>query len=442
VQRDLRGNQEANTIAADSELNHVGTAAAVKPALSKRSAPKGLSSGAKLRSFKNAQKAQPRSTGHTMTSKSISVFLLFVSFSFAQNSPSAVPPSRLAHLRRGINLSAWFGGVWDPKGYTKEHFQTWTTAEDLALIKSAGFDHVRLPLNPQPMMDAARRGEGAEYYGYLDAAVRMILDAGLAVEIDMHPDSDFKAKLSQDDFVERYADYWRAVARHYSSSSWNADRIFFEILNEPEMRDPYRWYGVEAKLAAAIRQAAPANTILAPGARWDDDNDMIFLEPLRDPNVIYVFHFYEPHIFTHQGATWGAFYWTWIKGLHYPSSSENAAQVAAAVPDAVHRLDVIRYGQDHWDASRIDAEISQAADWAKQNGVALVCNEFGAYRTGVEPADRERWLTDVRVSLERHKIGWAMWDYSGNFGVATKADGKTTFDDATLKALGLTKPQP
>ena len=46
---------------------------------------------------------------------------------------------------------------------------------------------------------------------------------------------------------------------------------------------------------------------------------MVFLEPLPDPNVIYVFHFYEPHIFTHQGATWGAYYWHWLKGLHYPS---------------------------------------------------------------------------------------------------------------------------
>ena len=31
-----------------------------------------------------------------------------------------------------------------------------------------------------------------EYFGYLDAAMKMILDAGLAVELDMHPDSDFK----------------------------------------------------------------------------------------------------------------------------------------------------------------------------------------------------------------------------------------------------------
>jgi len=368
-------------------------------------------------------------------------FLLLVSVSFAQTvtqSNSSVPSSRLAHLRQGINLSEWFAQVYDPKGYTKEHFETWITSADIALIKSAGFDHVRLSVNPQPMMDAARRQHGTEeYFGYLDASMKMILDAGLAVEFDMHPDSDFKARLKEDEFVERFADFWRTVARHYSS--WDSERVFFEILNEPEMQDRYRWYGVESKLATAIRQGAPAHTILAPGANWDDNSDMIFLEPLRDPNVIYVFHFYEPHIFTHQGATWGAFYWHWLKNLHYPSSPENAARVAESVPEAIHRLDVIRYGQDHWDASRVEAEINQAADWAKRNGVPLVCNEFGVFRQA-DMQDRARWLTDVRTSLERHLIGWAMWDYSGSFGVVTKKDGKATLDATTVKALGLNTP--
>ena len=373
-----------------------------------------------------------------MIRKWIAAIFFLASLSLTQSSPtSSVPPAHLAHLRRGVNLSEWFAQVYDPKGYTKDHFENWTTSSDIALIKSAGFDHVRLSVNPQPMMDAARRQNGtAEYFGYLDAAVKMILDAGLAVEIDMHPDSDFKAKLKDDDFVERFADYWRMVAQHYSS--WDSDRVFFEILNEPEMRDPYRWYGVEAKLAAAIRQSAPAHTIIAPGARWDDDDDMLFLEPLRDPDVIYVFHFYEPHIFTHQGATWGAYYWRWLKGLHYPSSPENAAQVAEAVPEAVHRLDVIRYGQDHWDASRIDAEINQAAEWAKKNNVPLICNEFGVFRNFSEPQDRAAWIKDVRTSLERHKIGWAMWDYSGSFGVVTKKDGNAAvLDENVTKALGL-----
>jgi endoglucanase len=377
-----------------------------------------------------------------MKLKWTSFFLfLFLSSAFAQNTAqlSSVPAARLAHIRHGINLSEWFAQVYDPKGYTKEHFQNWTTASDIALIKSMGFDHVRLSVNPQPIMDANRRQGGtAEYFSSLDAAIKMILDAGLAVEIDMHPDSDFKARLKEDDFVERFADFWRTVARHYSS--WDQDRVFFEILNEPEMRDPYRWYGVEAKLATAIRQGAPTHTIIAAGARWDDDDDMVFLEPLRDPNVIYVFHFYEPHIFTHQGATWGAFYWHWLKGLHYPSSPENATQVAAAVPDAPERLQVIRYGKDHWDASRIEAEINQTADWAKQRNVPLICNEFGVFRSYSDPHDREAWLKDVRTALERYGIGWTMWDYSGSFGVVTKKDGQATPDEVTIRALGLNSP--
>jgi endoglucanase len=349
---------------------------------------------------------------------------------------SSVPTSRLAHIRHGINLSEWFAQVYDPKGYTKEHFQNWTTASDIALIKSAGFDHVRLSVNPQPMMDAMRSHDGgAEYFSSLDAAVKMVLDAGLAVEIDMHPDSDFKARLKDDDSVDRFADFWKMVARHYSS--WDPERVFFEILNEPEMRDRYRWYGVEARLAAAIRRGAPQHTIIAAGGNWDDDDDMLFLEPLRDPNIIYVFHFYDPHTFTHQGATWGSYYWRWLKGLHYPSSPENAAQVAKDVPEALDRMYVVRYGQDHWDAARVDAEINQAAEWGKQYGVPLICNEFGVYRTFSDPQDRARWISDVRASLERHNIGWTMWDYSGSFGVVTKKDGKATLDEVTVKALGL-----
>jgi endoglucanase len=371
------------------------------------------------------------------------IFLASLPFAFAQTAPiSSVPAARLAHIRHGVNLSGWFAQVYDPKGYTKEHLQAWTTASDIALIKSAGFDHVRLSVNPQPFMDAARhRDVSAELFGLLDAAIKMILDAGLAVEIDMHPDSDFKARLAkEDEFVERFSDFWSMVAKRYAP--FDPDLVFFEILNEPEMRDAYRWYGVEAKLAAAIRRSAPSNTIIAAGARWDDDDDLVFLEPLPDTNVVYVFHFYEPHIFTHQGATWGAYYWHWLKGLHYPSSPENAAQVATLLPEARDRMQVIRYGQDHWDAARIDAEITQVADWAKQRGVPLICNEFGVFRDFSEPQDRNAWIKDVRTSLERHNIGWTMWDYSGNFGVVTQKDGKATLDEMTVGALGFRMPSP
>jgi endoglucanase len=372
-----------------------------------------------------------------MVRRVVIAVLILGSLAAAQDTPlSPVPASRLAHLRHGVNLTGWFAQVYDPKGYTKGHFQSWVTPSDLALIKSTGFDHVRLGLNPAPLLEAMKGPDGgADYLGSLDAALKLILDAGLAVELDVHPDSDFKARLNDDNFVEEFAGFWRTLAKRYSSL--DPERVFFEILNEPEMRDSFRWYGVETKLAAAIRQAAPVHTILAPGARWDDEDDLLFQEPLRDVNVIYVFHFYLPHLFTHQGATWSVYYWRWLKGLRYPSSPENAAQIASAVPEARDRLYVIRYGYERWDAARIEAEINQVAEWGKQRGVPVACNEFGVYRDFADPQDRALWIKDVRSALEHHGIGWTMWDYSGNFGVAEKKDGKTVLDESAVKALGL-----
>src|SRR5271157_4563744 len=283
--------------------------------------------------------------------------------------------ARAEKLKRGINANEWFAQVYDKRGYTPEHFQAWTTADDIALIKSMGFDHVRLSVNPQPMFNAREPNKiPAEYLGYLDAAVKMILDHGLAVQV---------------------------------------------------------------KLAAAIREGAPSHTMIAAGARWSDDDELVFQEPVRDPNVIYNFHFYEPHIFTHQGSIWGTYYWHWLRGVRYPSTAESAERVAALVPDEVDRLQVIRYGSDHWDAARIESEMKLAAEWARRRGVPLVCNEFGVYREYADPEDRAAWLHDVRAALERNGIGWAMWDYSGSFGVVSKKDGKAVADDGVLRALGM-----
>ena len=358
----------------------------------------------------------------------------------SQQAPDGIAARRLARLRHGVNLSGWFAQVAGPNGYTKEHLISHTTSRDLALIKAMGFDHVRLSINPQPMF---REGEAdaipKEYLGYLDEAVRSILANGLAVIVDIHPDREFKNRLAKDDgFVEQFADFWRALAKHYATLE--PDSVFFEILNEPEMLDRYRWGGIQAKLASAIREGASQNTIIATGAHWSADDDLLFLEPLRDDNVIYSFHFYEPHIFTHQGANWGVDFWHFAHGLAYPSTPESAEKAAAEVPEAAHRLYVIRYGFERWNGARMEAEISQVANWAGRHGVPVICDEFGVYRKYADAKSRSAWLADVRSSLERHGMGWTVWDYSGGFGVVTKTDSGAVSDEPTVRALGLKMP--
>jgi endoglucanase len=357
---------------------------------------------------------------------------------FAQD--SSVAFNRAHRLRHGINLSHWFAQVFDEKGYTKEHFDTYDTTQDMVLIKSLGFDHVRFTLNPEPMF---RRGQAdripAEYLALVDDAVKKIMAQNLAIIIDIHPESDFKQKLVTDDgFVEQFADFWRALAKHFSTL--DPEKVFFEILNEPEFKDRYRWMGVQARLARAIREGSPNHTIIAAGANWSSSNELLFLEPLRDPNVIYNFHFYDPHIFTHQGATWSTNFQHYLTNLPYPSTPENVFVTESQVPDAVNQQAISRYGLDRWDSARIEAEIAEVAAWGKRWNVPLTCNEFGVYRATANPEARAAWIRDVRSALEKYKIGWTMWDYAGGFAVVTRKDGVTTPDPVTVKALGITPP--
>lgn len=368
------------------------------------------------------------------------LFLAGARMASAQSVDASLAKRRAQHLQHGINLSHWFAQAGPLQAYTKEHFDSYDTAADMALIKAMGFDHVRFTLNCEPMF---RRGQAdqipADYLAMVDAAVKTILDHDLAVIIDIHPESDFKAKLVADDaFVEQFEDYWRALAKHYSNL--DPDKVFFEILNEPEFRDRYRWMGVQARLARAIREGAPNHTIIAAGANWSSSNELLFLEPLHDANVIYNFHFYDPHIFTHQGATWSTNFQHYLTALPYPSTPENVHAAMQEVPDEIHEQEVLRYGLDRWNVARIDAEISEAAAWAKKWNVPLTCNEFGVYRKTSNPDDRAAWIRDVRTALEKSGIGWTMWDYAGGFSVVDRNNGKTTVDERTLKALGLKMP--
>jgi endoglucanase len=344
--------------------------------------------------------------------------------------------SRVARLRRGINLSAWFAQ--SPRGdYSENHLKTHTTARDIALIKSLGFDHVRFTVEPAPFFDEAHPSElNAEYLRRVDDALDMMLASGLSVVFDIHPSDEFKIKLRTDDrHVEAFAAFWRALARHLSAR--DPEHLFLEILNEPMVEDAYRWMGIQARVAAAIREGAPRHTIIATGPRWSAVDELLRIEPLADRNVIYTFHLYDPHTFTHQGATWGAKYWPYLKDVPYPSSPEAVAALLPTVENETARGALKAYGDERWNAERLERMVALAADWAQKRGVPLTCNEFGVYRAYSPPDARLRWIEDVRVALERHKIGWAMWDYSGSFGVAVRKDGVATPDPQTVAALGL-----
>lgn len=368
-----------------------------------------------------------------------STFLAIVLFSLTGPLSGQAPaPSvstawqRAQHLRHGINTSEWFA---QSKDYSPQRLQSYTTLDDIAKIRQMGFDHVRLSLDPD-IFDCPTAWKQCERLQVLDQVIAKALSLDLAVILDVHPGGQYKRGLSTgDNVVEQLAILWAHIAAYYGKL--DPTRIFFEVLNEPELTDVFRWAGVEQRLVAEIRRNAPQHTILVAGANYSDIPDLVRLPQFADNNLILVFHYYEPHIFTHQGASWGEPYWNTLRQVPFPGSTGLLSDVIAGQADDYARWRLTQYGLDHWDRQHVEGEIRFAAEWAKQRNAPLLCDEFGVYRYYVSAADRQRWLATVRSVLEQNNIGWTMWDYQGGFGVVSKDTGSTVEDDGVLKALGL-----
>lgn len=341
---------------------------------------------------------------------------------------------RAEHLKRGVNLSSFYAQTRD---LSAARLDAYMSVADMQALKAAGFDHVRLSINPALLIANPKTGTlRPEPMARLDKTVQQLTDAGLNVILDIHAEEDWKAALAHgDDGASSLFAFWENFAAHYANSDPN--RIFFEILNEPSMDDLYRWEGIQDRAVATIRRTAPRHTIIATAAAWGHQDGLLAMEPVRDDNIIYTFHDYDPMWFTHQGATWSLTSWAFLHGVPYPSTPENIQPVLAQEPDERVRLELERYGEDRWDAARIEAEIDAVAQWAEERDVPLYCGEFGAYKTYSDAKMRAAWINDTRTALESRHIGWAMWDYDGNFGLATKGSDGIVFDQNVLHALGL-----
>jgi len=354
----------------------------------------------------------------------------------AQTDARATAFRRATMLTRGINASGWFGGWGD---YKPERTSTWITSDDLKLMRSLGLTYVRIGVDPvyfgYGRPDAP---EKAALWKRLDDAVDLTLNAGLIVDLCVFPRDDYKQQLANDRGATEFRFLWEALAKHYASR--DPDRILFELMNESEVQDPYRWIGIESSVVTAIRHSDTTHTIIASGAHYDSLDDLLVTQPLADENVIYTFHFYEPYQFTHQGATWGSPEWLYYKNIPFPATLDQLDATLKSIPNDIARYQLFLYADGNWTPDSIHRRIDFAADWGREHNVPILCNEFGAYRDTAPPDSRARYIEAVRSALEANHIGWAMWDWGGNFGLVTKTSGHLTVDPAIARALGLTQP--
>ncbi|HOJ26105.1 MAG TPA: cellulase family glycosylhydrolase [Candidatus Saccharicenans sp.] len=357
-----------------------------------------------------------------------------------QGGQASVSASRYSHFLRGINLPYWF---WLNQGKVQPLEKRFSSA-DLNLIKELGLTFVRIPVDMANIYDPQRKDKlNPVALQILLSGIEKILKSGLAVNFDLHSisqeagGSNYSGPLGQDEkFTAEFVNFWQRLAEKLAI--FDPDRMLIEPMNEPVfLGEEYKWPPIQKELLQAIRKILPEHTLLATGAFWSNLPGLLALEPVDDPNVWYNFHFYEPHIFTHQGATWGEGYEKYLRQVPYPSSPESVEQAILLVQDETLKQYLRAYGEQRWNGQKIEAEILKAVAWAEKYGVRLLCNEFGAYRDYCLPPFRQAWIKDVRLALEKYKIGWAMWEFDGSFGLVFRKDGRPIVDKALASALGL-----
>jgi len=312
-----------------------------------------------------------------MWKKIVGVALAFAA-SAASSQPAAAPAPTMfpSPFHRGVNVLGY-----DPywKDVSQRRFQ-WRHFDE---IRKAGFDHVRLVLQAFSHMDAQNRLDPA-WLAKLDDVVREAQKAGLGIIIDEH---DFDA-CSQDLGMcrTRLTAFWQQVAPRFSKAPRN---VGFELLNEPHDKlNGEPWNVLFAEVLGTVRQSNPTRIVVVGPTHWNSLKDLPLLKLPADSNLLLTFHYYEPFHFTHQGAGW---------------------------VEETKNLHGVTWGSDA-DRAAIRADFDEVAAWAAANHRPVLLGEFGAYDKSGTPIDmRVAYTQGVRCEAERHRFGWAYWQFDSDF---------------------------
>ena len=296
-------------------------------------------------------------------------------------------------FHKGINLGGWLSQC----DYSEERLSGFITEADFAQIASWGFDHVRLPVD----YNVVRNEDGTMNEAGLrriDRALGFCDRYGLKTVLDLHktPGFSFDPQEGELGFFASEKDQrsfftiWECFAERYGSRGGS---IVFDLLNE--ITEPAflpAWTKISAACVRRIREYAPDAWILLGSYHHNSVLAVKDLPAPYDEKVIYSFHCYEPHRYTHQGAYW-----------------------EAARRDISER---IRFAETGVTEAFFEELFSSAVEKAAAEGTELYCGEYGVIDV-VPPEDALLWFRAIGPVFERHRIARCLWSYKEmDFGLS------------------------
>ncbi len=345
--------------------------------------------------------------------------LLFLFFILSMTSLAQVP------FHRGVNLTGWFQ---TPSArqiqftkYTKKDFQN---------IKSLGCDVIRLPISLHDMAN----GSPAYildplFLNFLDKAVDWAEELQLHLILDNHT---FDPIAPTDPAIGSIlVKVWKQMAHHFKDRS---NYIYYEILNEPHGITDAVWSPIQQSAIEAIRTEDTKHFIVVGPADYNSYNNLKNLPTYADTKLIYTFHFYDPFIFTHQGASWVEPSMVPLAGVPFPYN----ASTFPAVPSSLKGSWVEGAMNDYKNigtVNKIKEWINLVVDFKNQRNVPVFCGELGVLINNSNNTDRAAWYKAVHSYLNEKAIPWTAWDYQGGFGLFKKGSNELFDNDLNVPLL-------
>lgn len=334
---------------------------------------------------------------------------------------------------KGVNLTNWFQAPSvrqiDFSKYSKKDFEN---------IKSLGANTIRLPINLHAMV-----GPKPEYqvdsllYFFLDQVVDWAEELELNLILDNH---SFDPIIPTSPSVgEILVPVWTQLARHFEPRS---TRIYYEVLNEPHGITNSAWNAIQLDVINAIRSVDTTHTIIVGPSDFNGLRSLRFMPEYQDNNLIYTFHFYDPFVLTHQGASWTDPSMVNLGGIPFPYDATKMPNFPASLAGTWVQSAFNNY-RNEGNAAKVKEYLDIAVDFATTRGVKIFCGEFGVYAPKSDNESRAIWYKLVSEYLTENGLSWTIWDYQGGFGIFNQGTNELFDHDINVplvEALGFTVP--
>ncbi|MGI9350914.1 MAG: glycoside hydrolase family 5 protein [Rhizobiaceae bacterium] len=376
-------------------------------------------------------------------------------------------------VKRAINIATWFtwpryeaapktGIEWPPYS---EQFKLPARAE-LAALEKAGFDTVRLPVDPAPFFLFV--GARKEFvFNRLEQAISLIQSIGLKVIVDVHPNSRHKTWGQYAVVAGLETPAFNAYAKTIAEFAirlepFGTNKIALELINEPRLEckdsEVHKLVAINKRLIQLVRKKSPDMTLVVSGGCASSIEGLLSVNPtaFQDDNLIYTFHFYEPFAFTHQGATFIPWTEKYLGAVAWPGHPQNAERtlkqseemvaadkslgiVERATTHANVAVAIMQYYSAYHNRDSITRRLGLVAGWAEKHHIlssSIFLGEFGAIKTA-PCSDRITWVRDVRKTAEDYGFSWAIFNLQGPFSIFDDPQTRN-LDSGLLAALGMT----